>query len=68
MSRTPTKRRGPMGGHGGMGMSVEKAKGFKGTMKTLWSYLSNYKFAIILVAVLSGLKFWGTPPLSCLTA
>ena len=51
MSRTPTKRRGPMGGHGGMGMSVEKAKDFKGTMKTLWSYLSNYKFAIILVAV-----------------
>lgn len=47
MSRTPTKRRGPMGGHGGMGMSVEKAKDFKGTMKTLWSYLSNYKFAII---------------------
>ena len=40
-----------MGGHGGMGMSVEKAKDFKGTMKTLWSYLSNYKFAIILVAV-----------------
>ena len=35
MSRTPTKRRGPMGGHGGMGMSVEKAKDFKGTMKTL---------------------------------
>ena len=33
MSRTPTKRRGPMGGHGGMGMSVEKAKDFKGTMK-----------------------------------
>ena len=28
MSRTPTKRRGPMGGHGGMGMSVEKAKDF----------------------------------------
>lgn len=51
MSRTPTKRRGPMGGHGSMGMSVEKAKDFKGTMKTLWSYLSNYKFAIILVAV-----------------
>ena len=76
MSRTPTKRRGPMGGHGGMGMSVEKAKDFKGTMKTLWSYLSNYKFAIILVAVfaleapsslLSGLNL-GTPPLSCLTA
>ena len=51
MSRTPTKRRGPMGGHGGMGMSVEKAKDFKGTMKTLWSYLSSYKFAIILVVV-----------------
>ena len=51
MSRTPTKRRGPMGGHGGMAMSVEKAKDFKGTMKTLWSYLSSYKFAIILVVV-----------------
>ncbi len=50
-SKTPIKRRGPMGGHGGMAMSVEKAKDFKGTMKTLWGYLSKYKFAIILVAI-----------------
>ena len=51
MSRTPTKRRGPMGGHGGMGMSVEKAKDFKGTMKTQWRYLSNYTYTINLLEV-----------------
>ena len=50
-NKAPMKRRGPMGGHGGMAMSTEKAKDFKGTMKTLWGYLSKYKFAIILVAV-----------------
>ena len=50
-NKAPMKRRGPMGGHGGMAMSTEKAKDFKGTMKTLWNYLSKYKFAIILVAI-----------------
>ena len=49
--RHPGCRVTEAGERGGMGMSVEKAKDFKGTMKTLWSYLSNYKFAIILVAV-----------------
>ena len=34
-----------------MAMSTEKAKDFKGTMKTLWGYLAKYKFAIILVAI-----------------
>lgn len=51
MSKTPMKRKGPMGGHGGMVMSTEKAKDFKGTMKTLWSYLSKYKFAIVIVVI-----------------
>lgn len=50
-NKAPMKRRGPMGGHGGMAMSTEKAKDFKGTMKTLWGYLAKYKFAIILVAI-----------------
>ena len=41
---------GPMGGgpHGGMGAG-EKAKDFKGTMKKLMKYLSEYKIGLIFV-------------------
>ena len=45
MSNQP-RRRGPMGGgHGRMGTG-EKAKDFKGTMKKLFTYLSEYKIDI----------------------
>ena len=41
---------GPMGGgpHGGMGAG-EKAKDFKGTIKKLMKYLSEYKIGLIFV-------------------
>lgn len=45
-----TKR--PKMGHGPMGRGMgtgEKAKDFKGTLKTLWSYLAHYKIGIIFV-------------------
>ena len=41
-------RHGRMGGHG---MSTEKAKDFKGTMKTLMGYLATYKIGLILVVI-----------------
>lgn len=46
------KHGGPMGGGpmGGMGAG-EKAKDFKGTMKTLLAYLGKYKIGIILVII-----------------
>ena len=44
------KRPGGMG-KGHMGMSQEKARDFKGTMKKLINYLRPYKFAILLVIV-----------------
>lgn len=46
------KHGGPMGGGpmGGMGAG-EKAKDFKGTMKTLLAYLGKYKIGIILVMI-----------------
>ena len=48
MSNQP-RRRGPMGGgHGRMGTG-EKAKDFKGTMKKLFTYLSEYKIGIFFV-------------------
>ena len=43
--------RGPMGGGSGMRGPAEKAKDFKGTMKTLASYLSKYKLSIIIVFI-----------------
>lgn len=48
----PRKRGGPMGGGpmGGMGAG-EKAKDFKGTMKTLMAYLGKYKIGIIFVMI-----------------
>ena len=42
--------RGPMG-HGRGMMPGEKAKDFKGTMKTLASYLAKYKLSIIIVFI-----------------
>lgn len=48
--RGPRGPRGPMGGHA-MGGPVEKAKDFKGTMRTLMSYLAEYKLAIIIVFI-----------------
>lgn len=51
-NQTP-QRRGPMGGHGpmrGMGPG-EKAKDFKGTMKKLLSYLSQFKVGISIVVI-----------------
>ena len=43
--------RGPMGGGRGMRGPAEKAKDFKGTMKTLASYLAKYKLSILIVFI-----------------
>lgn len=51
MSREKNRPRGPMGGGPGMRGPVEKAKDFKGTMKTLAAYLAKYKLSIILVFI-----------------
>ncbi len=45
----PPRRGGPMGGGHGMGMPVEKAKDFKGSLRKLLKYLGSYKIAIVLV-------------------
>lgn len=46
------KPRGPMGGPmGHMGLSSEKAKDFKGTIKKLTSYLKVYKISIFIVVI-----------------
>ncbi|MEG0154501.1 MAG: ABC transporter ATP-binding protein [Lachnospiraceae bacterium] len=52
-SEAPKKRRGPMGGHGPGGhmMPGEKAKDFKGTMKTLLKYISRFKISILFVVI-----------------
>jgi len=54
-SASPMGGRGPMGGGpmGGMGMGVEKARDFKGTMRKLIAYLSPYKVSISLVLAFS---------------
>ena len=41
--------RGRMGGR--HGMSTEKAKDFKGTMKKLMGYLTQYKMGLLLVVI-----------------
>ena len=51
MSNNQRPRRGPMGGHGPMKVQGEKAKDFKGTMKTLMGYLGKFKLSIILVVI-----------------
>ena len=48
-AKSPARRHGP----GGPGMSNEKAKDFKGTMKKLIQYLSQYKFLLLLVVIFS---------------
>lgn len=47
----PRRARGPMGGGHGMRGPAEKAKDFKGTMRTLISYLAKYKLSIIIVFI-----------------
>ena len=44
------RRRGPMGGHGGM-RPGEKAKDFKGSMVKLFRYMERYKFRFMLMFV-----------------
>ena len=50
MSNQP-RRRGPMGGGRGRMGTGEKAKDFKGTMKKLFTYLSEYKIGIFFVMI-----------------
>ncbi|WP_314589005.1 ABC transporter ATP-binding protein [Paenibacillus terrigena] len=48
--------RGPMGGGMGMGMPVQKAKNFKGTLKRLIGYMAPRKYqliAVLITAILS---------------
>lgn len=49
-NQKPKRMGGPMG-HGPMSGAGEKAKDFKGTMKTLLGYLSKFKLSIILVII-----------------
>ena len=51
MSKHTNKRmpRGPMGGRHGMRGPAEKAKDFKGTMKTILISLKPYRFSLILI-------------------
>ena len=51
--KMPTRRRGPMGGHGPMGGMIggEKAKDFKGSFSKLLAYIGRYKFAILTVMI-----------------
>ncbi|MDE5586951.1 MAG: ABC transporter ATP-binding protein/permease [Bacilli bacterium] len=48
-TKAPARRHGP----GGPPLASEKAKDFKGTMKKLIRYLSQYKFLLILVVLFS---------------
>lgn len=50
-AKTPKKTGPGFGGGHGMMMPGEKAKDFKGTIKKLGSYLSAYKFRLILVFI-----------------
>ena len=45
--------RGKGHGNGPKGVTTEKAKDFNGTIKKLWSYLSKYKVALIIVVILT---------------
>lgn len=45
----PPRKKGP----GPRGMSVEKAKDFKGTVKKLWKYLARHKISLIVVVILT---------------
>ena len=52
-AHVPPKQHGPMGGRGpmGMGMPVQKAKDFKGTLKRLIRYLKPHRTRLIIVLV-----------------
>jgi ATP-binding cassette subfamily B multidrug efflux pump len=57
-SHGPGPRRGPGGGMGpmGMGMPIQKAKNFKGTLKRLIGYLKPFKLqllAVLITAIIS---------------
>ena len=47
----PRGRRAGMGGMGGMGAPAEKPKDFKGTLKKLVDYLSQYRLALLFVLI-----------------
>ena len=49
----PMPMRGPRGGRGPQGkmMGTAKAKDFKGSIKSLFKYIGNYKFAILIVVI-----------------
>ncbi len=49
MSETTRRRRGPGGGR--PGMTGEKAKDFKGTVRKLISYIGRYRIAVIAVLI-----------------
>ncbi len=51
----PAGGRGPIGrgGMGGMGMPVQKAKDFKGTLKRLINYLKPHRIRLLIVLVLA---------------
>ncbi|NLD19435.1 MAG: ABC transporter ATP-binding protein [Clostridiales bacterium] len=50
-AKHPDKKKGPGGGPGAKMMPGEKARDFKGTMKTLAKYLAPYKFKLLIVFV-----------------
>ncbi|WP_071393725.1 ABC transporter ATP-binding protein [Bacillus tuaregi] len=50
--KQPAKHQGPgFGPHGGMGLPVQKAKDFKGTLKRLIRYLAPYRFRLLTVLI-----------------
>lgn len=49
MAEHTTRRSGPRGPHGGGMMPGEKAKDFRGTIKKLFHYIGNYKYAVAAV-------------------
>ncbi|HUX12004.1 MAG TPA: ABC transporter ATP-binding protein [Spirochaetia bacterium] len=50
--RSPGMRGGPLGGHGGMRVA-EKARDFKGTMRSLIRYLGAYRIAISVIMIVA---------------
>lgn len=71
MAENKEQQRSPRGrGHGpGMGMAPgEKAKDFKGTIKKLASYMSNYKLPVLIVMIFAAVStvfnIWGPKILS----
>lgn len=64
----PQGGRGPMGRGGGAMQGGEKAKDFKGTIKKLASYMSDYKLPVIFVMIFAAastvFNIWGPKILS----